>query len=157
MRQPLSPHVRSCLGIALLAIAVLVLLPCGSLAASSSSSSESSNAWAMRWRVYANPEWGISFRFPYSYMPPDQYQPSLRRPGGGGSMSGGEGIMVPAGTSPEQIRALLKERLRSATNWDVHAFSVTADEVSAGSSLAATAKSLIKSKYKWDAEFTASE
>jgi len=118
-----------------------------SLPAASSSNADA-GVWSMRWRIWANPDWGISFRYPYDYYIPDQYAPALQRERKSSwSASIGPDDEV---TSAEDARRLLEERLEAAKNeWDVRAFSVLAREVpnSRGAALSDLASAVIESEF----------
>ncbi|MBA3710389.1 MAG: hypothetical protein H0W83_16395, partial [Planctomycetes bacterium] len=46
-------------------------------AASSSADSASRGQWTMHWRVFCDPEAGVSFRYPYDFYPKEQYSGDL--------------------------------------------------------------------------------
>lgn len=85
----------------------------------------------LRWRVMADQESRISFRFPFSYHIPDMYHPGVtrERPRRQASISGEEA----AGMTPEQIRDELRRRLRefdvSQVDFDIELFFQPRDAV----------------------------
>ncbi|TVR12673.1 MAG: DUF1570 domain-containing protein [Planctomycetota bacterium] len=85
----------------------------------------------LRWRVMADQESRISFRFPFSYHIPDMYYPGVtrQRPRRQASISGEEA----AGMTPEQIRDELRRRLRdfdvSQVDYDIELFFMPREQV----------------------------
>ncbi|TVR43679.1 MAG: DUF1570 domain-containing protein [Planctomycetota bacterium] len=78
----------------------------------------------LRWRVLADQESRISFRIPFTYDIPDMYHPGVTRERRGrrATVTGEEA----AGLTPDQIRALLQQRLRnpetSRVDYDIELF-----------------------------------
>jgi hypothetical protein len=85
---------------------------------------ESQARWPMRDRVYCNYDAGISFRYPYEYECPDQYEGGLRR-----ERRGSYTLKITGEVSKERLAAAQHEINLMNKQVDVLAFSATASEL----------------------------
>lgn len=123
--------------------------------------SAADSRWQMRDRIFCDDGWGISFRYPYDYQIPDQYQAALR--------NGRAGVAVPVvqpgkRLTPQQIQEMMKQQMQAArTAWHVRGFCFEKNNISSdlgdltGKDLPGIAAQIINGTWKLKLAFEVSD
>ncbi|MBA2481326.1 MAG: hypothetical protein H0V44_11750 [Planctomycetes bacterium] len=107
-----------------------------------SATDEAHGKWSMHWRVFCDPQAGVSFRYPYDLFPRDQYAGDLtdRR----------KQLIIPSTATKEEVQELVKKaRETASTGPDIHQFSFAASDLVGKSALPEVGDHAADEKLEW--------